>query len=107
MSFGSNFSDYLTVIDPLQDKRRKLTHPGQANWALPSTDRVCRQCVHWDDAGGRQIGRDGHGILKPRACTKYAAMMRARGARVPHDAKACRFFEENPEAPAAQEKRRW
>ena len=97
----SSSASHFTIIDPQQDERQRLAHPGQANWAEPAIGHTCRECTYWGDAGNKQSGRVTRGVPRPRRCEKYSQLMDGRrGARVPHDAKACRFFVEPP--PAAQ-----
>jgi hypothetical protein len=72
------------------------TMPGQATWADLNSPFTCRECWLW--SGGK---RDDHGILKPAICRKAASMMFGRKPPpVPHDARACRFFDLRPAPPA-------
>ena len=93
------------LTNPQQDERQRITHPGQANWAEPATDRTCLACEFWG-AGDKRLGRDRHGAPTPRRCGKYPQLMDGRlGARVPHDAPACRFFSGLANPPPAQKLR--
>jgi hypothetical protein len=92
---------HLTVLDPELERLRRQTHPGQAHWAGSGPNSVtCRQCIHWTDGSGYYAGI--FGTLKPRRCAKYEEMMRARGGKIPHDAQACKYFDENNSPPAVK-----
>jgi len=79
------------------------THAGQAHFAgTGPADKTCRECRFWFSkpylyySSGHMKGQ----TLKPVACSKYKKMMGGReGARVPHHAKACRYFEPSSNPP--------
>lgn len=100
------YTDHLTAPDNLEPVLR--THLGQAHFAGTGPDnKTCRQCDHWHSVDGegrrtppRYRGRGkGTLYLQPVHCRFPIANKADR--RVPHDAEACRLFEENADAPAA------
>lgn len=78
----------------------RSTHSGQASWALPNTQDRCGHCLFWDNLGKptpRQPYRLGGTVPAPRRCAKYTQLMRGEaGEPVPHDARACRYFQQSP-----------
>lgn len=102
--FTQPIQDHLTS-SPVDALARK-THPGMAHFAgTGPAMTTCRQCIFWDgcgDMGAQRFAKRGMGGggLKPRACAKYRSMLNGEiGPRVPPDASACKYFEENPKAP--------
>lgn len=76
------------------------TFPGQAHWGDPTIGRTCRECLFWAPSGVGEPKRDTWGVLVPRRCRKASQLSHLRAlAPVPHDAVACRYFDENPEPP--------
>jgi hypothetical protein len=84
------------------------THEGQAHAAGSGpTGRTCKECLHWGAPGGAPrhsywSGGSKHGPrLKPHNCGKYRSLMRGvAGPEVPHDAKACKYFEQAESPPS-------
>lgn len=94
-----------------QDAKIARTYVGQAHIAgTGPADKTCRECVFF----GRGYRKDGtlappshhpvtghlQGALKLGRCFKV--MPNKAGNAFPHEATACRHFEQNPEPPAAQ-----
>jgi hypothetical protein len=77
------------------------SYPGMAHFALTGPPGMtCRNCEHWTGCGLLQsFYPAGGGILKPRACEKYMALMGKPRHAVPHYAAACRHFVLNPHPP--------
>lgn len=101
---------HLTVIDPAFETKRNRTYPGMAHFAESGpTGKTCRECQAWTGCGGdrgyyAKKGRHG-GALKPRACARYREMMMGNtGPGVPHDARACKYFEQIDAVPSLTEK---
>lgn len=104
------FSSHLTAA-PF-DERFRATFLGQAHLAGTGPDNAtCRECKFWHvwrgTASTRQPAPPGHyaktnkeraGQLK-RANCNYAIPHKAK-RRIPHHAKACRFFERSDNPPA-------
>ena len=69
-----------------------ITHPGQAHFAIPGDQRICRDCWFWSPRR--------HTDMKA-ICGKTQALMGGRGrpVAVPRYATACKHFA--AEAPAA------
>lgn len=89
---NDSISQHLTEPDMDFAKRRKDTFSGMAFWASTGpADKTCRGCIHWS-ADGYMAGS---GLLRDSLCTKYRALMHGQeGGRIPHYAKACKYFEE-------------
>jgi len=89
-------SQHLTEPDMDFAKKRKDTFPGMAFWASTGpADKTCRGCRFWA-ADGYMAGS---GLLRDSLCTKYRALMHGQeGGRIPHYAKACKYFDETTDA---------
>jgi hypothetical protein len=76
------------------DEVARVTHRGMASWAIPNSPNRCVECVFWNHLGApiRKL-TGGFGTPAPRRCEQYHILTNKRGAAVPHNAKACRFFE--------------
>jgi hypothetical protein len=75
----------------------RYTHAGQAGFACPDTRKQCGDCVFWDNLGDpttQPCRRIGGTIPAPRRCRRYFELMGKPGARVPGEARACRFFQQ-------------
>lgn len=86
---------HLTEPDLAFAKQRKETFSGMAFWAgTGPAGRSCRGCAHWRADGYMASS----GLLKDSICGKYKALTHGtEGLRVPHYAKACKYFEEATE----------
>lgn len=90
---------HLTAGNPAFIDRVHATHEGQASWAEGTN--TCRECVFWgyaDEPFRRHRAKLGSGRLKNRSCVKFQELTGKEGPGVPHDARACRFFERDPDA---------
>jgi len=74
--------------DPNFEQVLRATFCGQASWARGPG--YCAGCRSWNGAGGASATSK-----IARACGKYLQIMRHRGARVPRDASACRYYEDD------------
>jgi hypothetical protein len=90
---------HLTSPNMVIDELAARTVQGMAHWAGSGPKMMtCRLCVFWQMQGYYAGGKG----LKPGPCRKYSTMMRgAVGGRIPHDTSACKYFEENQNAPGA------
>jgi hypothetical protein len=83
------------------------THKGMAHFAGSGPDgETCRTCVFWKfekryfSKGGRHGGQ-----LKPCACRKFKELMNGTtGAEVPHNARACKYWQATESPPSEREK---
>lgn len=92
----------LGSFDPDFDRALTQTHEGQAHLAGSGpAGRTCRECLLWAFDGYHATGGLNRvaGALKPATCGKYRELMRRAGKAIPHHAKACRHFQENPQPP--------
>jgi hypothetical protein len=90
-------SAHLTEPNMVLARQRSETKPGQAFWGGTGPDgKTCRTCARWD-ADGYMAGS---GLLRDAPCGKYRALIHGQqGDRVPHFAKACKYFEQGEERP--------
>jgi len=75
-------------------ERARRTFAGQSSWALDDTKLTCATCRYWNNCGKPTKNYTGSLIERPRSCDKYRQLTGKTGAAVPHDAIACRFYEE-------------
>lgn len=101
----------LTTINPELEAARLRTWPGQAHFAGSGpSGETCRTCASWgegsyDPGYYSRNGKHG-GVLKPRPCGRYMAMMSGdAGPAVPHDAAACKYFEAAEQVRPVRDKR--
>lgn len=96
---------HLTKPDPALEEKRRRTQPGMAHWAGSGPPRrTCRECKHWSGCGSERgyYARKGMygGTIKPRSCEKHRDLMQGNvGPGVPHDTAACKYFEDDGNAP--------
>ena len=82
------------------------THQGQAHFAGTGPQKkTCRECSHWRQFGGISheyyaAGGKHRARLKPHPCMKCVAMMGGVTPKVPHQARACKYFEQADTPPA-------
>ena len=100
-------TDHLTqptMANPNIAEWSKNTHAGQAHWAGSGPEgRTCRECNFYKTAGHYANSGKRPRQLKDARCNKFRQLMgKKSGAPIPHHAKACRFFDENPSPPAAR-----
>lgn len=103
---------HLTEPDVALGQKHKDTFSGMAFWAgTGPEEKSCRGCSHWRSDGYMASS----GLLKDSICGKYKALMHGtEGLRIPHYAKACKYFEETatvrplekPKSPAVTEGQR-
>jgi hypothetical protein len=76
--------------------RIRATYAGMAHFAGTGPEgRTCRACIFWTGCGDPVGYSSKLGTPNPRRCAKYQAVMNGkRGDKVPHDARACRHFED-------------
>jgi hypothetical protein len=77
------------------DYTARASHPGMAHFANSGPQgKTCRACAHWDSRA------DDRGVrAKPARCTKFFALTRTLGAKVPGGAGACRYFSQAAAVP--------
>jgi hypothetical protein len=70
----------------LETNAQLITHPGQADFAIPGAKRVCRDCWFWSPKHHND----------PRAvCGKARSMSQGRDTqRIPRYATICKYFTE-------------
>lgn len=92
------------------EQQVRNTHPGMAHFAgTGPAGLTCRQCTHWCigaldwyAAGGKHGGS-----VKPMRCRAFTKFtMGQEGAKVPHDAAACKHFAPNDNPPSIRRPQR-
>lgn len=98
-----DFNPHHTTISDI-DAKARIAHKGQAHFAGTGPARkTCRQCQFWQFTTYYAVSGAHMGSLKPGKCHKRTMLMRGKvGESVPHDARACRYFDEKTEAPPAK-----
>jgi hypothetical protein len=99
----------MTVLDKEFEAKRLRTLPGMAHFAgTGPKGKTCRECSEWfSDYADSYFAVNGkhHGILKPRPCTKYTAMMQGKaGPAIPYYAQACKYFDKVSTPPPIKHK---
>lgn len=88
----------LHLTEPNQQlaEYRRATYAGMAHWAGSGPiSRTCRECKYWMFARRYYSANGKHaGQLKDEACDKYRTLMSGElGPAIPHNARACKYFE--------------
>ena len=103
--FKESIQDHLTP-SPI-DVLARASHPGMAHFAGTGPQlRTCRECIFWEHDPHDYRAKTGkhRGLIEPALCRKYRQITLQVGAKVPDDAAACRYFEENSAIPARFDK---
>lgn len=98
--FKDSIQDHLTA-SPI-DAFARASHPGMAHFAGTGPHlKTCRECIFWEHGVHDYRAKTGkyRGLIEPATCRKYRAITLQIGAKVPDDAAACRYFEENSSIP--------
>lgn len=82
------------------DTMASITHKGMAHFAATGPrGKTCRECSFVQVSGYYVISGSHRGSLKPGPCHKRASLMQGvKGEAVPHEARACKYFELNERA---------
>jgi hypothetical protein len=94
-------SEHLTKPNPVLASQIAATPSGMAHWAGSGPDlKTCRECVFFDHGNSyySKTGMRGGG-LKPAKCKKYRAMTQQNGGNIPHETRACKYFEQSDKVP--------
>lgn len=79
------------------------THAGMAHFAGSGPDdKTCRECEHWghQNPPSRTSSKTlMGGELNDAICIKAKSMMGLKTPRVPHDARACKYFTQDVNPP--------
>lgn len=98
--FKDSLSDHLTA-SPV-DTLARISHPGMAHFAGTGPHgKTCRECLFWKHGPHDYRAKNGkyRGLIEPATCGKYRAITLNEGAKIPDDATACKYFDENSEPP--------
>jgi hypothetical protein len=99
--FNQSIQDHLTA-GPI-DTLARASHPGMAHFAGTGPRlKTCRECAFWAHKPYDYRAKNGkfRGLILPATCNKYRQMTQQVGDKIPDDAAACKYFEENPSPPA-------
>lgn len=99
---------FLTEPNLTLASAARRTFPGQAHFAEAASIKTCRECRNWQHIQGDYFSSNSKKApnqVKPARCRKYRQFSGGvLGDKVPHDAGACRHFEQNPSPPASERK---
>jgi len=98
--FRNVISDHLT--ESPTNRLARATHPGMAHFAGTGPGgKTCRECIFWSHGPHDYRSKNGkyRGLIEPAICKKFQQMMRVQGEKIPDEAMACKYFEENPVIP--------
>ena len=76
--------------------KARSTHLGMAHFAHSGpSGKTCRECRFWMKTSTwyAEMGKHG-GAARPAPCAKYHQLMQLKGENIPHDAAACKYFEQ-------------
>lgn len=103
--FNQSIQDHLTA-GPI-DTLARASHPGMAHFAGTGPHgKTCRECKLWHHVLYDYRAKNGkhRGLILPAWCEKYKQITQNIGDKIPDDAAACKYFEENPQPPARYSK---
>jgi hypothetical protein len=98
--FKQSIQDHLTAA-PV-DTMARASYPGMAHFARSGpVNRTCRECIFWDHGPHDYRAKNGkyRGLIEAARCKKYRQITMQQGDKVPDDAAACKYFEENSTIP--------
>lgn len=98
---SDGLSLHFTQPDADLGAKIKATPSGMAFWAGTGPDLMtCRQCRFFDHQNSyyAKSGMRG-GILKPARCKKFSLLAQRNGDKIPHDTRACKYFEQSEKIP--------
>ncbi len=98
--FKESIQDHLTA-SPV-DALARASYPGMAHFAGTGPHgKTCRECGFWAHGPHDYRSKNGkyRGLIEPATCNRYRAITMQVGDKVPDDAAACKYFEQNPAVP--------
>lgn len=98
--FKEALQDHLTPA-PVDDLAR-ASYAGMAHFAgTGPAGKTCRECAFWAHGPYDYRAKVGkyRGLIEPATCNKYRRITTRTGSKVPDDAMACRYFEQNQAVP--------
>lgn len=98
--FKESIQDHLTAA-PI-DVLARASHSGMAHFAGTGPHgKSCRECLFWAHGPHdyRAKGGKHRGLIEPAACNKYQQITSQKGGRIPDDAAACKYFDQNTIVP--------
>ena len=98
--FKDHIQDHLTEA-PV-DQLARASYPGMAHFAgTGPRGKTCRECTFWAHGPHDYRAKNGkyRGAIEPAVCKKYKQITLQEGSRVPDEAMACRWFEQNENPP--------
>jgi hypothetical protein len=98
--FKESIQDHLTA-SPI-DAFARASYPGMAHFAgTGERGKTCRECIFFAHGPHDYRSKNGkhRGLIEPATCKKYRQITMQEGAKIPDDAAACKYFEQNPTVP--------
>ena len=98
--FKEHIQDHLTEA-PI-DRFARASHPGMAHFAGTGPHgSTCRECIFWAHGPHDYRAKNGkyRGLIEPATCKKFQQMTGVMGSKIPDDALACKYFEQNETVP--------
>jgi len=98
--FRDHISDHLTGAPA--DQLARQTYPGMAHFAATGPrGKTCRECIFWNHGPHDYRAKNGkyRGLIEPARCKKYQQLTTFEGDKIPDEAAACRYFDQNETPP--------
>lgn len=98
--FKESIQDHLTTSPA--DSLARASFPGMAHFARTGpANKTCRECVFWKHGPYDYRAKNGkyRGLIEPATCSKYRSITQNEGAKIPDDAPACKYFDQNSTVP--------
>lgn len=98
--FKEAISDHLTH-SPI-DAAARSSFPGMAHFAgTGPRGSTCRECIFWNHGPHDYRAKNGkyRGLIEPATCKKFRQVTLQEGSKIPDEASACKYFDQNPSPP--------
>ncbi len=98
--FKESIQEHLTPA-PI-DVLARISHPGMAHFAgTGPRGSTCRECVFWAHGPHDYRAKNGkwRGLIEAATCKKYRQITMQTGGKIPDDAAACKYFDQNATPP--------
>lgn len=99
--FQDPIQDHLTAAPA--DAMARASYPGMAHFAgTGPRGKTCRECMFWEHGPHDYRSKNGkyRGLIEPARCMRYRQITLQEGQKVPDEAMACKYFDQNAEPPA-------
>lgn len=92
----------LHLTEAPVDRFARASYPGMAHFAGTGPRlKTCRECLFYahDKYDYRSKNGKLRGLILPASCKKYKQITQQTGDKIPDDAQACKYFDQNPTPP--------